>query len=192
MASLRMASCVLLTALSAGAALQTNTYGQQNSDKAPVVAEQAADYWRASKLIGVGVFGLQGERIGSIGEVLVDHNGVAQVAVIDVGGFFGIGRKAVGVSFAALKWVSHEDAAPKTYNTPPKDSPIAIVPKRPEAKPATDASRGYPDRAIIGLTKAQLKQAPDFRYARATFPTTETPTGPAGPLHTPAGPAAPP
>ena len=30
---------------------------------------------------------------------------------------------------------------------------------------ATEASQGYPDKAILGVTLADLKSAPDFHYA---------------------------
>jgi len=102
---------------------------------------------------------------------------------------FGIGRKAVGVSFAVLKWISHEDVAPKTYNAPPNRPALGASPNRAGTK--NDASSGYPDHAILRLTKAQLKDAPDFRYARPTVFTTKSPAGSGGPLHTPGGPAAP-
>src|ERR1700678_2957758 len=104
-----MAWCVLMAALSAVAVLQSSAYGQPKDEAVTIVSEQALDQWRASKLVGIGVFDPPGEKLSSISEVLVDHAGVAQVAVINVGGVFGIGRKAVGVSFAALKWISHED-----------------------------------------------------------------------------------
>jgi hypothetical protein len=184
-----MAWCVLTTALSAVTVLQSSARGQQKDEAVTIVSEQALDHWRASKLIGIRVVDLQGESIGSISEVLVDHAGVAQVAVTNVGGVFGIGRKAVGVSFAALKWISHEDTAPKTYNAPPNKPSLGAFPKRPDTK--NDASSGYPDHAILRLTRAQLKDAPDFRYARPIVFTTKSPAGSGGPLNTPGGPAAP-
>ena len=30
---------------------------------------------------------------------------------------------------------------------------------------ATEASQGYPDKAILNVTLAELKAAPDFKYA---------------------------
>jgi hypothetical protein len=179
--------CAVLAAAFAVAIPQPNAEGQKRDETSSVIAEQAPDQWRASKLIGIGVFDPQGQKIGSISEVLIDRNGVARIAVIDVGGFFGIGRKSVGVSFGALKFVSHEDVAPKTYNAPSNKSPLLPLPKILESRPVTDASSGYPDHAIIALTNTQLKNAPDFRYARATALTANTPTGSTGPLHAPAG-----
>jgi sporulation protein YlmC with PRC-barrel domain len=55
--------------------------------------------WRASKLVGVSVIGNDQKKIGTIEDVLFDHDGNAQVIVVGVGGFLGIGEKNVGVPF---------------------------------------------------------------------------------------------
>jgi sporulation protein YlmC with PRC-barrel domain len=184
MKALQTGTYVLLATISAITFPQSKVTGE-TKDATTFTEEQAPEYWRASKLIGVAVFNLQAEKIGSISELLIDHNGVAKVAVIDVGGVFGIGRKTVGVPFDTLKWVSHEDAAPKTFTAPSDKRPILPFPVPPETRPTSDATRGYPDHAVANLTKAQLKDAPDFRYAHAT-----PAIGPAAPLNTPGGPAA--
>ena len=43
---------------------------------------------------------------------------------------------------------------------------------------ATEASQGYPDKAILNVTLAELKAAPDFKYASSTL--AESDTRPAG------------
>jgi hypothetical protein len=43
---------------------------------------------------------------------------------------------------------------------------------------ATEASQGYPDKAILNVTLAELKAAPDFRYAPS--PGSEADMQPAG------------
>jgi len=73
----------------------------------------------------------------------MDHNGLAQVAVIATRGIFGIRQKDVAVPFNALKWVSHEDEAPKTYDAPSKRSHIADL-----LKPAASFKRS-PRRASL-------------------------------------------
>ena len=188
----RIVCSLVFTTLSVcTSAVQSNAEAQKNEGAVPAVIEQAPGYWRASRLIGVGVFHPQGEKIGSISEVLMDHNGLAQVAVIATRGIFGIRQKDVAVPFNALKWVSHEDVAPKTYDAPSNRPHIADILKPTANKSRTDASSGYPDHAVINLTRAQLRNFPDFHYSHGTLFTTTTPAGPAGPLHTPGGPAAP-
>lgn len=100
------------------------------------VPGQKVDEWRAAKLVGVTVVGSDNKKLGKISDVLIDHNGAAQVVVISAGGFLGVGASA-GTGVATTK-------------TDPA---------------ATEASQGYPDVAELDMTEAQLKQAPDFKYA---------------------------
>jgi sporulation protein YlmC with PRC-barrel domain len=181
----------LFAGLSVVALPQAIATAQEMDAAASIIGEQADDQWRASKLIGVAVFHAQGEKIGAVSEVLIDRKGMAKIVVIDVGGFLGLGRKHVGVAFDAVKWIAHEDSTRQTYNAPQKP-PIGVIPKRSDTRQQTDASLGYPDRAIVNVTKAQLQKAADFQYARPTFFKSGTPYGPAGPLNVPAGPGAPP
>ena len=53
--------------------------------------------WRASKLIGATVYNDKDERIGKIEDMIVSPDGKVSVAVIDVGGFLGIGQHRVAI-----------------------------------------------------------------------------------------------
>jgi sporulation protein YlmC with PRC-barrel domain len=138
------------------------------------VSKQATNQWRASKLVGVAVYGSDQKKVGSIKDVLVDHDGAAQVIVIGVGGFLGIGAKDVGVPFKAVQWktearVRTTPAAPGGTtaggaSAPAKDDPAAV-----------EASQGYPDMGVLTATEAQLKSAPEFHYA--PYPTADNSGG---------------
>jgi len=151
-----------------GAALIAPASAQTSSD--PFIKQQAVDQWRASKLVGVSVVGADQKKIGKIEEVLVDHNGSAQAIVISVGGFLGIGAKDVAVPFKSMQWRTEgrSVAAPpsqtsaQTSTTPMSSTPAATVKTDPAA---TEASQGYPDMAMLDMTKEQLQNAPDFQYA---------------------------
>jgi sporulation protein YlmC with PRC-barrel domain len=174
-------SCGLLVTLTAATTIALFDDGAQKDESTPAITEQAPDQWRASKLMGVEVFDRVGEKIGPISEVLVDRNGHSQVAVIGVGGFFGIGRKDVALPFDAVKWVSHE-----AMERPSDNAPRIGIFKLLSGNQATDASKGYPAYAVIGLMKAQVKSSPDFRYSRPvtrrSIPAEPRYGGPAGDL----------
>ena len=70
---------------------------------------QAADDMRASKLIGTPVMNSAQERIGEIDELVMGMDGTASHAVIGVGGFLGIGEKAVAVPFSSVKLARDKD-----------------------------------------------------------------------------------
>ena len=134
------------------------------------VKQQAMDQWRAPKLVGVGVYGADGKKIGVIEDVLIDHDGNGQLVVIGVGGFLGFGIKDVAVPFKAMQWRT-EPRAVATTAPPPASSfgPGGSAGVRPPTKTtdpaAAEAAQGYPDKAMLNVTLAQLKSAPDFQYA---------------------------
>jgi hypothetical protein len=132
------------------------------------VKEQAINQWRASKLVGVSVLGADQKKIGKIEDVLLDHGGAAQVIVIGVGGFLGMGQKDVAVPFKTMQWrtegrtVAITAPPPKASDNTDAMNATATVKTDPAA---TEASQGYPDMAVLNMTKAQLQNAPDFSYA---------------------------
>ena len=138
--------------------------------------------WRTPKLIGVGVYGPDDKQLGKIDDILMDHNGTAQTVVIGVGGFLGFGKKDIAVPFSAVQWKTEPRKVPEN----PPTNAVASTNGQPAGPPAmketdpvaTEASQGYPDKAILNVTFAQLKAAPDFHYAANAL--TELETRPAG------------
>jgi sporulation protein YlmC with PRC-barrel domain len=119
------------------------------------ITQEKADQWRASKLVGLNVYNQNNDKIGDIREVIVDKSGKADAVVIGVGGFLGIGQKDVAVSFNDLKW-SDQPAGDKNAKTPDNSNRSA----------ASNRNRTYPDHAILNLSRDELKNAPDFKYAQ--------------------------
>jgi len=56
------------------------------------LTEQGNSEFRASKFVGLDVYGSDNQKIGDISEILIDGSGTAKAAVIGVGGFLGIGK----------------------------------------------------------------------------------------------------
>lgn len=73
------------------------------------VSAQASGQWMASDLIGSDVVTASDEKLGSISDAVVDSDGNVLAAVIDVGGFLGIGAKPVAVSFDSLTATPTDD-----------------------------------------------------------------------------------
>jgi sporulation protein YlmC with PRC-barrel domain len=147
---------------------------------------------RGSKLMGVDVYGSDNQKIGDIDEVIVDRDGRIQAVVVGVGGFLGIGTKDVAFAYSQLQWMSDDQA--RAANTSPPAANTAggvTAPASPSAgQPATTGSTGMsgtttgtmpaggtttaaaaddgvPDRAMVKMTKADLQNAPEFRYSAA-------------------------
>lgn len=61
------------------------------------VAAVEATGFRASKLIGAAVYNDKNVEIGSVNDLIVAGNGRVSLAIVDVGGFFGIDAKHVAI-----------------------------------------------------------------------------------------------
>jgi sporulation protein YlmC with PRC-barrel domain len=156
------------------------------------VASQGKEEFRASKFLGVDVYGSEGEKIGDISEVLIDTQGNAKSVVIGVGGFLGIGKKNVALPWSTITWsndpppsksASTTDRPPATGSTGAgtgaSGTPMTAgagaggAAPRPAAtstrSPAEQAAyNGYPDHAKVQLSKAELESAPEFKYVSDT------------------------
>jgi hypothetical protein len=60
--------------------------------------------WRVADLEGKDVYGIDGEDIGEINDVIVGEDGRVLAVIVGVGGFLGIGEKDVAVGMTALKF----------------------------------------------------------------------------------------
>lgn len=58
---------------------------------------------RASKFIGSSVYDQNNEKIGSVEDLVLNKDGRAALAVVDVGSFLGVGGKDVAVSLNEIK-----------------------------------------------------------------------------------------
>jgi sporulation protein YlmC with PRC-barrel domain len=62
--------------------------------------------YRASKLIGATVYNDKNERIGKIGDLIITPDSSVSYAIVDVGGFLGLGKHHVAIpvrQFTAVK-----------------------------------------------------------------------------------------
>jgi sporulation protein YlmC with PRC-barrel domain len=77
--------------------------GQQDPPEAGKVVLGVAEAsvvalgYRASKLIGASVYNDRSEKIGKIGDLIVAPDGTLSFAIVDVGGFLGVGRRHVAI-----------------------------------------------------------------------------------------------
>lgn len=74
-------------------------------DKAQVIA-----------ILGKPVTGAEGKQIGMLTDVLVDATGAPQAAVIDIGGFMGVGTRTIAVHWQALHFTPWDQNAPITLD----------------------------------------------------------------------------
>lgn len=174
------AALVGSTILAGSAFAQTNSAPATNAPAATTSTSSAPSAetmgkWRASKLMGVDIYGPNKEKVGDVTEVLFDSSGVAQSIVVGVGGFLGIGEKNVAIPFKDVKWSDKPMETAAAVNPPANapattgsTAPASSGTMAPAAAPATrtvdTTNHMYPDHGAISLTKDQLKSAPDIKY----------------------------
>lgn len=88
------------------------------------------------------------ENMGRIVDVLVDGSGTARAAIIDFGGFLGVGSRKIAVAWKALHFVP---AAEKRYG-------IVLELTRDQVKPAPEYKEGRP--VIVLVASGKLEPLP--------------------------------
>lgn len=89
----------------------------------------------AENLIGVSVYSADNKHIGEVSDVILAKgaDGTIEAVILDVGGFLGIGEKAVAVSFDSLEIMTDEDGDMYAYSAFTEDQLEAAA----EYDPAT-------------------------------------------------------
>jgi sporulation protein YlmC with PRC-barrel domain len=165
----------LLVSVALASAVCVPAFAQSSPPAAPaspgamstIAPTAAGAQWRASKLIGVDVYNDQNEKLGDIGEVMLDASGKVVGLVIEVGGFLGMGQRNVMVPLDKLKFVSEPRQSVTTTTTRPTtttgtaDRPATTT----TTTPRTAEKKWYPDHVVLsGATKDSLKSMPEFKY----------------------------
>jgi hypothetical protein len=83
-------------------------------------------------VLGKGVRSTAGEDMGRIVDVIVDHSGRARAAVIDFGGFLGVGSRKIAVAWNALHF------------TPDAQASVTLDLTRDQVKAAPEYKDGKP------------------------------------------------
>jgi hypothetical protein len=130
-------------------------------DPSHFVSSITSHQWRASKLVGLDVYGSEDEKIGDVLDVLIGGEG-KDVVVIGVGGFLGIARREIGVPFKSVDWRYGDPPRPRTSQTA---APPPATTGDVRARRTVDSSRrGYPDFAYVRVSREALQKAPEFKY----------------------------
>jgi len=126
----------LALAAAIGALLTGPAAAQPHSEPAPadvpatVQSIHAAD---AEGILGKSVWGANGENMGLVVDVIVDRAGVPAAAIIDFGGFLGVGSRKIAVDWNLLEFHPADAKTPITLDLNP-----AALKSAPEYKPSAE------------------------------------------------------
>ncbi len=121
------------TLIAATAAAQTAPVGS------PSVT--VLDTQEVQSILGREVRSTADENMGRIVDILVDDQGRVRAAIIDFGGFLGVGSRKIAVEWKALHFVP---AAGKPYS-------VVLELKRDQVKPAPEYKEGKPT-VVLGAS----------------------------------------
>lgn len=162
----RLAATVVTSLLMfTGCATAQTTIGKDNSEAVSKTASGAGQrMWRSSKLIGLTVYNVTNEKIGTIQDFVVNKNAGVDLVIIDVGGIVGMDERNLAVGYNLLKWVNTPvGIASRTSAAIPATTWYLEAPK-PDASGTAREGQWYPDHAVLAATKSQLKNMRTFEY----------------------------
>lgn len=156
-----------------------------NSGSGQFMSQAQAGQWRASKLVGVDIYGSNNEKIGDVNEILLDKSGNAQAVVIGVGGFLGVGAKDVAIPFSAVEWRDTPRPSASGSGMSGGSTSTSGAGSTSSSSSASGTKvMDYPDHGTISMSKEQLQNAPAFKYASDTSSSSNSgssrPAAPAG------------
>ncbi len=100
------------------------------------------DQWRASKFVGVDIYGANNEKIGDVDDIILDQQGKVEAVVIGVGGFLGIGEKQVALPFDQVEWMTDQRSTAVSTNAPRTGTTAAPAGTTASNAPAATAPAG--------------------------------------------------
>ncbi len=101
---------------------------------------QSLPIYEAAGIMGRSVRGADGKDIGRIVDVIVDQVGQPRAAVIDFGGFLGVGNRRIAVEWSTLRFSPGNDADPVRLDLTPDQLKAAPEYKESLAHPPTIVS----------------------------------------------------
>jgi sporulation protein YlmC with PRC-barrel domain len=81
-----------------------------------VISAQSDGQVRADQLIGMTVYNDQGEKVGTVHDIILDKDGHASGVVLNVGGVLGIGAKSVGLTWKEIDVKPNQQAVQISYS----------------------------------------------------------------------------
>jgi hypothetical protein len=141
----------------------------------PITKTMAPDI--AMPILGRTVYGSAGDTVGRVVDVLVDAAGLPQAAVLDVGGFLGVGNRVIAVHWSTLHFHPDDKDHPITTDMPADE--IKAAPEYNDTTaPAQVVVPHTPPTGTIGTVAVPVPAKPTAPAApTGTAPPSAAPTG---------------
>jgi hypothetical protein len=143
---------IALAVLSKVALAQDETPAAPPEASPPAPKLQLIYHGEAMSILGKKVEGSGGEDMGRVVDILVDGDGAPRAAVIDFGGFLGVGSRKIAVDWHLLQFRPSDRKAPMQLvvsradvqaapEFKPQNEPAQVVAPPTETLPTPDATK---------------------------------------------------
>ncbi len=142
---------------------------------APIITSVSPDI--AMPILGRTVYSVSGDTVGRIVDVLVDAAGLPQAAVLDVGGFLGVGNRTIAVNWGTLHFHPSDKDHPITTDMPADE--IKAAPEYNDTTaPAQVVMPHAPAAETLGTVAKPLASPPVLSSPAPSSPATSPPAAP--------------
>jgi sporulation protein YlmC with PRC-barrel domain len=115
------------------------------SNPSPGTPAVVLDDQEVSTILGKSVRSSAGEDMGRIVDIIVSHDGQVRAAIIDFGGFLGIGTRKIAVDWRALNFAPA--GKPGSITVDLTRNQVRLAPEYKRGEPVVVVSSASPERA---------------------------------------------
>jgi sporulation protein YlmC with PRC-barrel domain len=115
------------------------------SNPSPGTPAVVLDDQEVSTILGKSVRSNTGEDMGRIVDIIVSHDGQVRAAIIDFGGFLGIGMRKIAVDWRALNFAP--SGKPGSITVDLTRNQVRLAPEYKRGEPVVVVSAASPERA---------------------------------------------
>jgi hypothetical protein len=137
--------------------------GAQPQQGTPATVLDTSDY---ESLLGRSVRSAQGDELGRVIDVIIDKEGHPRAAIIDFGGFLGVGTRKIAVDWRALRFASDG-----------KERRLSVALTRNQVRVSPEYKSGEPI-VVLGPASSATPAEADQTAAAAAQPGAPTPAAP--------------
>jgi sporulation protein YlmC with PRC-barrel domain len=112
------------------------------------------DNKRVESVLGKEIRSASGEALGNVTDILVDGDGSVRAAIVDFGGFLGVGVRKIAVAWSAIHFVQDKDKTAITAVLDMSKDQLRVAPEYHAGEPIV----------IVG---AEQKQAPPSKPGKS-------------------------
>ena len=146
------------------AAAQTDELAGESNEMVAVqggkfLEEQSDNAILASELVGLTVYNPADEALGDVNDIVWTDDGGVEAVILGVGGFLGIGEKAVAVAYSAIDFSSDENGNKKLVLSATEDE-LAAAPTFVTAAEKLAMMRAEEEQKLPPATGGSLIPAP--------------------------------